>query len=380
MEKVTLSRKELYDLVWSQSMTSLMKKYQVPYSDFKRICEQMNIPIPKTGHWMKIMHGKPVEVEALPAEYNGENEITFVHKAEEEGAVPSLSIKAIKQREIESNLKALVIQSELKTPDRLIAESQNAVKKYEKDYERVRKNQDWEHLTRPSNILDIHVSKEQYDRAIRFMDAFIKLLRTRGHDMICDNGTYMIVYGERMKISLVERMKREMVVNEKTNWKEAKNSYSGVLLIRYKECAYRTIDWAERKQPIEMLLPKIMANIELKAQEIKKERIELEERWAEQAKKRKVEEEYQSRVAKELDDFKKLIAEAERWYQVKKIRSYIDDVEAKSKNNQSDYEETKKWIVWARKKAEWYEPKSKMVDDLLSKEDITLVYKRVSLV
>ncbi|PZF72618.1 hypothetical protein [Taibaiella soli] len=45
MEQVNISREERYDLVWSESLTSLSKKYQVPYPEFKKICEKMNIPL-----------------------------------------------------------------------------------------------------------------------------------------------------------------------------------------------------------------------------------------------------------------------------------------------------------------------------------------------
>ena len=161
-------------------------------------------------------------------------------------------------------------------------------------------------------------------------------------------------------------MKREMVQHEKYDWKSAKYSKSGILLIRFRERAYRTTDWAEGKQPIEKLLSKIVANIEIKAQELKEYQIQLEKGWAEQREKALIRENRENLIKKELADFKTLIAEADRWFEIKKIRSYLDDVEAKLKTSEIHSEEVKNWLSWARKKVAWYEPNSKIDDELLS--------------
>jgi hypothetical protein len=51
MDKITLSRRELYNLVWSQSMLSLSKKYNISDVGLRKICRKMKIPTPAVGHW-----------------------------------------------------------------------------------------------------------------------------------------------------------------------------------------------------------------------------------------------------------------------------------------------------------------------------------------
>jgi hypothetical protein len=45
MEQVTLTRKELYDLVWAQPLSRLTKKYKISDNGLRKICKRMNIPI-----------------------------------------------------------------------------------------------------------------------------------------------------------------------------------------------------------------------------------------------------------------------------------------------------------------------------------------------
>lgn len=54
MEKVTFSRKELYDLVWAEPLSVLAKKYQVSDNGLRKICLRMDIPLSPNGHWQKI--------------------------------------------------------------------------------------------------------------------------------------------------------------------------------------------------------------------------------------------------------------------------------------------------------------------------------------
>jgi hypothetical protein len=74
MKTTTLSRKELYDLVWSEPVSSILKKYFLTDPEFRKICSSMDIPLPKSGHWQKVKVGKPVSIKILSNEYYGEIE------------------------------------------------------------------------------------------------------------------------------------------------------------------------------------------------------------------------------------------------------------------------------------------------------------------
>ena len=83
MEKQTLSRKELYDLAWSESMLSLSKKYSISDVGLRKICIRMSIPIPQNGHWQKIQFGKKVNQPPLPPNHSGDAEVTLAIRSED---------------------------------------------------------------------------------------------------------------------------------------------------------------------------------------------------------------------------------------------------------------------------------------------------------
>jgi hypothetical protein len=76
METINISRKELYDLVWSTPMTSLSRKYLISDNGLRKICKRLGIPMPKAGHWEKLRAGKDVIIEQLSECNSGKKEIT----------------------------------------------------------------------------------------------------------------------------------------------------------------------------------------------------------------------------------------------------------------------------------------------------------------
>ena len=71
MKHPQLTRKELYDLLWSEPITEVLIKYNLSYHDLREICKTFNIPTPKMRHWGKLKFGKPVQTTSLP-EWEGE--------------------------------------------------------------------------------------------------------------------------------------------------------------------------------------------------------------------------------------------------------------------------------------------------------------------
>ncbi len=72
---------------------------------------------------------------------------------------------------------------------------------------------------------------------------------------------------------------------------------------------------------------------------------------------------------KELAMFKGLLKESKRWHDLVMLRNYIDAVETQARNKNDLTEDRKKWIEWARKKVEWYDPFILAEDELLSDID-----------
>ena len=60
-----LSRKELYELVWSEPMKILAPRFGISDVALRKTCARAEIPTPGLGHWAKKTAGKNTSQEAL---------------------------------------------------------------------------------------------------------------------------------------------------------------------------------------------------------------------------------------------------------------------------------------------------------------------------
>jgi hypothetical protein len=68
MEKssTSLSREELYALVWSEPMLKVAARFGVSSSYMARVCSQLQVPRPERGYWAKLEVGKAPATPGLP--------------------------------------------------------------------------------------------------------------------------------------------------------------------------------------------------------------------------------------------------------------------------------------------------------------------------
>lgn len=66
MSKVTLSREELYRLVWETPMSRLATQYGISGNGLAKICDRLKIPYPPRGYWARKAAGQSVITFRLP--------------------------------------------------------------------------------------------------------------------------------------------------------------------------------------------------------------------------------------------------------------------------------------------------------------------------
>ena len=69
-----MTRQELYDLVWSEPMTSIASRYGISDVAFKKKCAKAIIPTPDRGYWAKKDAGKPTIQMPLPKRGPGQDD------------------------------------------------------------------------------------------------------------------------------------------------------------------------------------------------------------------------------------------------------------------------------------------------------------------
>jgi len=371
MKTISLTRKELYDLIWSLPMSSVSKKYEISSARLRGICKKMNIPIPEIGYWQKLQYGKQVVIKELPNIDSYKNEITYnVNNENIKIKSSEISIRNKLINEIETNKKIPIsVSSKLTNPDILIKEAKDSLtvdKRSNGDYNGLKSTQ--------NGFINIVVAPENIGRALRFMDALIKLLRARGHDIIINQGTtYAVIFGEQIVICLQEKLRIEYTV-DKYNWRNRQYFPSGILMFRM----WQHFWWHQKvcmdgKLLIEDQLAKILASLELYAKKEIEEKIRREEERKKREEERiiliekeRIEKEHKKRIKKEFLDFKELFVQANRFHQANILRNYIQLVETSAKEGSGLSEEYNNWILWAKQKVEWYDPMINKEDQLLN--------------
>lgn len=82
IETIELTRTELYDIVWSTTLTKLTQQYAFTNDGIKKICKQFNIPIPDGGHWMKLKFNKKLKKEKFNPIFGGIDKIVLTIREE----------------------------------------------------------------------------------------------------------------------------------------------------------------------------------------------------------------------------------------------------------------------------------------------------------
>jgi len=365
MEQQTLTRQQLYDLVWTTPLGILARRYNMSHQEFKKLCTDFEIPTPRPGHWMKLKFSKPAEIIMLPENLPTDKEITISLKEDVgqlgKGTFSRLDI--LEKEIIAQEGDNLIVPERLSSPCDLILNIKNAFERKERYYNKGG-------LLRASySGLNINVAPANYGRALRFMDTFIKIIKGWGYDVYNRNRlTYFEMHKEQVQIRITEKLNR-VLKPSKPDWPEYDYSASGTLMFSI-VADWNTITWKDSKIPLEKQLPKIISRLKIIGERLKNKRIELEASWAIQHEKRRIIEEKQIRTNKELTDFKKLLKSVSRWHIAEDLRNYLNKVEENAKGNNTYSDDLKKWIDWARKKADWYDPLISSADEYLIESDL----------
>ena len=204
-ERIKLLREDLYEQVWNIPMLRLAKEYGLSDVRLAKICRKMGIPLPGRGYWAKVGAGRVPPRPKLPSLKKGQVEVVML------ASNSSVDIEPEEKTEV-GRLVALE-----KEPDQYIEvldelqDPLNLIEITAKSLQSAGANE--RHLVHPraKSCLDIEVTKESIDRAMRVMDALCKGLEERGCEISTENEkklTQVTVLDETLSIRIEERIQR----------------------------------------------------------------------------------------------------------------------------------------------------------------------------
>jgi len=361
METIGLTRKELYDIVWSTTLSKLTQQYAYTNDGIKKICKQFEVPMPDGSYWSKLKFNKKFKKDKLNPVFGGVDKIVLTIRKEGNQINVDQTPLTIRTKEIESDPKApLIVPEKLTKPDILI---QNT-----KSYHQSRKNKDFVRNDKLDTV-HIYVEEANYNRALNIMDSFIKLLRHRGHSFRRDINNYgpkIVAYDVEFSWNIREKTKR--ILSDKI-YETATYIPTGILILQIGE-SFRAKEWVDGAIKLENRLSKVVAKIELDAlKELEwREECRLSDiRRAEEDRIRKI---FEARKEKEVVKTRKLFTDAKKFDKATMYRNFIKATEQKAITENNLTEELKEWIKWAYDKADWIDPTSPKQDELLNDNDI----------
>jgi hypothetical protein len=360
METIELTRKELYDIVWSTTLSNLTQQYAYTNDGIKKICKQYEVPMPDGSYWSKLKFNKKFKKEKLNPVFNSVDKIVLAIREEGNPINIDNTPLTIRTKEIESDPKApLIVPEKLTKPDILI---QNT-----KSYHQSRKNKDFVRNDK-LDIVHIYVEEANYNRALNIMDSFIKLLRHRGHSFRRDRNNYgpkIVAYDVEFSWNIREKTKR--ILSDKI-YETATYIPTGILILQIGE-SFRAKEWVDGATKLENRLSKVVAKIELDALKELEWREECRIHRIQEAEKEKLRKEFQAKRDIELLNTKDLFKLAEYHNKANIIRDYISRIENQEPDNNQESTELIEWIKWAKDKADWLDPLVNKSDELLNERD-----------
>ena len=335
-------------------VSSILKKYDSSQGKIRKICHDMQIPLPDAGHWQRLKMGWDIENTPLPSTYSGVKDVSLTLKEEGDETTKIKNTITVQPNKDDNYEPSIKVPSKLTNPVRLVVEAKN----YLEDKSR---NVNEGLVNNYRHGLDIWVSPRNVGRALRFFDTLIKALEVKGISTILKNDTsYAHFDGVEIKIRIKEKWDK---VATGKDYPRFDLIPSGRLYFKIDELY--SFEWKDGKSLlIEMQLDKIISKIESELIRIKNEALEWQERKKIQAENKLIKEAHERLVSNELLKFNKVLKAAKRWHKARILREYANALSIDGVAIEPEQ------IDWIMNKADWYDPLVNRADELLKDVDL----------
>ena len=318
----SLTRRQLYEMVWTTPVSKLAPKFGVSGVAFAKACARADIPLPPRGHWVRVQHGARVRRPPLPKSKN-DRPVVFGLRGRSEDNRPDALPDDVQERVDETlNGAPLRVRKRVTTPHRLLT---------------------WMTERRMDAL---------QRRRVNILDALLREFERRGYRVDGQwNELTVAEDGEAVGFSLVERMRQRRLPDDsrRGGFTQMRES-SGTLRFRFvpRYGMRDRLEWTDEVQrPLEERLNEIVAGLLVVFFRLR----ELRQRRAEEERKR-WEAEHRRWVQEER--VKKLLSHASRRDQARSVRAYVAEVRSEFKG--IGEEALASWTDWALAYADSLDP------------------------
>ena len=361
------NREELYEEVWSTPMQKLAGKYGISDVGLAKVCRKLEIPVPGRGHWAKKEAGQ--EVQKPPLTLLKKNVVLYKPTPRPEppklsnfATQPELAlVEELEQAEGEVPLKRGSLSHPLVTAARTHFGRANT--------------DDRGILWSPELGLDVRVSKESLDRALRIMAGLISIIEDSGFSMAVEtrdrkHQTLAKIHGEEIRFGVVEKVDRiEIAAPPKGGVLERVLTYSGkpvtlqpsgkLSVTVWTSYGSDRKKWSDGKLRLEEQLSRIVAGFIRLALADRAEKQEHMARERERERLAKEQAHLEDLIKAEKSKVRALGQAAARWSRAEQIRAFISAAQAAAIENGQSVEPScpfGNWVTWASQQADRMDP------------------------
>lgn len=415
-----LTREQLYEMLWTDGVGKTEKALGLKQQELHKLCGEYNIPKPPSTYWTGIIYDRnPQKTPLPPSDKEGPiHTEDYIKRRRKKIAKPVQTTAPADTaaggsgepspageskpgkyppRELPQEEPATIYT----VPEKLIAKDpvilDTKAKLREQNY---RKDNPWSkknpYKNTPDKWLDITVSQEQEDRALRVFSTIWKAAEAKGYHLKITKSkniyypsctSYFLVRNYEIRVQLKEINRR--IPGEKP-FESSTLVGSGRLKFvcdrgdhcyswNHERCAAQDTEHTSIEDKIERIIEVLgeiaderdQAEVERKLAE--ERRKQEEERKRQEEEKKRLEAEEQARIEERRNEerglLRKLLFNADRARAAAMIRDYAAQFEETMAGKMED-EELKKQVQWIREKADFIDPFIKRNDEWLLPSDI----------
>jgi hypothetical protein len=198
------NRNALYEEVWSIPMRKLAEKYGISDVGLAKNCRKLSIPLPGRGYWAKLSVGQSVAKIPLP-ELSHEIRLEKpVSRQQNRSAEPVGSEPERSQIERLEHLNGEIALKRGSLSHTLVVQARTVLRQAAEDDRKI--------LQSREQCLDIRVSKESLERALRIMASLMSLIEAEGFALTVGGElrghTTAKIHGQEVRFGLLEKVKR----------------------------------------------------------------------------------------------------------------------------------------------------------------------------
>jgi hypothetical protein len=362
-DRTNLTRKELYERVWSTPMRTLAQEFGISDVGLAKLCRRHEIPLPGRGYWARLQFGQKPERTSLPAIADPRLESITIFRSEPKE-------RSVLTPEEKEQIPVIEVATNGPTTHIFVGRIERNMTKSNLDERGML-------LAKSGSVVPVKVSPSALPRAMRLFDALFAATDKAGHKV-----EWPTPYNTQIKMTVLDE-KLTFFISESTNRREhqptpeerarqKEHSWqrppqwdiipNGFLRFTLSSCEYQytSHSWNDgKRRKLENCVGEIFLACEKTAKAIKQERLdraEAERRRVEEQKRRAEEAARQAEYDRKA---KALMELARSWQESKLIKDFTTALQTTL--TQPDVPETvkeelQKIVEWGFHHADYVDP------------------------